>query len=428
MSIILNKEELGINKLRKDALDILETGLEAINTEKILRNKIKLEDDILDIQGNKFDLNLYDQIFFVGIGKCAFDGARVIESILGNKLTNGAALDVKAVSAETLVDRRKIKSYVGTHPYPSLQNISATKEILEMLKDANENDLIITLISGGGSSLFDLPTFSVEKLIEITQILTEKGADIYELNTVRKHFSQIKGGQFTKICYPSQIVSLIFSDVLGNDISVIASGPTVLDKTTADDAKKVLEKYNIDHSSLKIIETPKIPEYFEKTKNILIASNIDALEAMEEKASSLGYDAKIETDRLSGEAKIIGKEFALRELMPKSCILFGGETTVKIGENKGKGGRNQTMILSALPYVKENFILACMASDGWDNTDHAGAIADSELLIKARSLNVSAEEYLGNNNSYDFFEKVGGVISTGRLESNVSDLCIMLSK
>jgi glycerate-2-kinase len=269
-----------------------------------------------------------------------------------------------------------------------------------MVEGVTEKDLIITLISGGGSALFELPDpeFNLDTIIETTKELTAKGADIYALNKVRKIMSQVKGGKFAELCNPAQMVSLIFSDVLGNDISVIASGPTVLD-------------------------TPS-----ERVKNILIVSNRDALEAMKIKAIELGFNTNIETDKLAGNAGEVGKRLNLRELKTKACILFGGETTVKIPENHGVGGRNQTMALSTLPYMEADSVLICAASDGWDNTDHAGAIADQEILRKAKELNLNSEEYLERGDSYNFFKKVGGAICTGRLGSNVSDLCILIYK
>jgi glycerate-2-kinase len=415
MSIILNKEELleSNSELRKNALEILEVGYEAINTEKILRKKISVKDGILGIDGYFLNLKSYERIFFVGIGKCALDGAKVVEDILGDYLSAGAVIDVREVAdAEDLMSRGKIKYFQGTHPLPSQQNIEATKEILEMVKGVTEKDLIITLISGGGSALFDLPDeaamaklglpgeTSLETVIRITKELTAKGADIYELNAARKEMSQVKGGKFAEICHPVPMVSLIFSDVPGNDISVIASGPTVLDTPDAE------------------------------VKNILIASNKDALDAMKAKAEKLGFNATIETEKLSGNADEVGKELALREPKPKTCVLFGGETTVKILENHGEGGRNQEMALSALPHIRPDSVsvLVCAASDGWDNTDHAGAIADKELFEKSKNMNLSPEEYLERSDSYNFFRQVGGAISTGRRGSNVSDLVIMLYK
>jgi hypothetical protein len=281
------------------------------------------------------------------------------------------------------------------------------------------------------SILLCLPhDMSCETLINITKTLTKKGADIFELNTVRKHFSEIQGGGLAKVCYPAQVVSLIFSDVLGNDLSMVASGPTVYDKTTVADAAKILLKYDVLKTCIppdcQFLETPKHPKYFTKVKNVLVCSNLNALEAMREKAEELGFNAHIENTMLSGEASEVGKSLALREPKAGSCILFGGETTVEI-KGDGSGGRNQELALSALPYMQPNSSLISASSDGWDNTDHAGALVDQELLEKAKNLNLSPEEYLAKSDSYNFFKQArDGALCTGRLGSNVSDLVIML--
>lgn len=425
MSIILNKEELGTSPLRNAVLEILEAGYSAINTEKILRSKINLEPGgALCIENTGFQCSFYERIFFIGIGKCAFDGARVIEDILGESLTEGIVLDVKAGVL------KRIKSYQGTHPYPSEQNVSATKQILEMIKGVTERDLVLVLISGGGSSLLCMPhEINCETLVEITKSLTKKGADIFELNTVRKHLSEIQGGGLAKLCYPAQVVSLIFSDVLGNDIGMVASGPTVYDSTTAADAVQILRKYELMDMVMpdfQIMETPKDPKYFVNVKNVLVASNLDALNAMKRKAESLGFETTIESEKLSGNASDVGKMLVSKGLPPKSCVLYGGETTVQI-KGGGMGGRNQEVALSALCYIKANQILVSASSDGWDNTEHAGALADLELLEKAKSQGIFPEKYLEANDSFNFFKNVGGAISTGRLGSNVSDLFIIIN-
>jgi len=413
MSIIKNKKELAINPLRKNALEILEAGLEAINTERILKNKLKLKNEVLNIDGHFLNLKSYNKILFIGIGKCASDGAVAVESILGDYLADGIALDVKSAP-----DLKKIKSFIGTHPLPSEQNIEATKKILEMTSDLSENDLVLCLISGGGSSLFEMPAedFSLEDIIEKTKELTAKGADIYELNDARKKMSQVKGGKFVEHCSPAKVVSLIFSDVLGNDVSVIASGPTVIGEAAE---KNSLRSQDATHISL---------QEFSQPLNLLLCSNRDALIAMKSKAEELGFKAKIKTETLSGNATEIGKELAEKNIEPKSCFLFGGETTVKIKDNRGEGGRNQELALSALLNIKNSSLIISVASDGWDNTEHAGAIADSELLEKSKQLGLSPQQFLERSDSHNFFKQVGGAISTGRLGSNVSDLCILIYK
>lgn len=429
MSLIKNKKDLleENEELREDALSILEAGLEAVDTAKILRSKLTISGETFCVEGSPeggvgFQCQFFKRIFFIGIGKCAFDGAKQLEEILGNQLTEGIVLDVKAGIL------KRIKSFQGTHPYPSETNLSVTRQILDMVSDVTERDLVIVLVSGGGSSLLCFPhDIDCAGLIQITEHLIKKGADIFELNTVRKHLSEVQGGGLSKLLYPAQVVSLIFSDVLGNDIGMIASGPTVMDNTTVEDALKIFKKYGMSLPEGKsFIETPKSDRYFEKVKNFLLVSNRVALLAMQEKAVELGYDSIIESDTLSGDASEVGSELASRKIKNGTCILFGGETTVKV-RGDGFGGRNQELVLSALLNIKKDTVILSASSDGWDNTPFAGAVADEFILNKAKSLKLEPEKFLINNDSFNFWKKIKtGAISTGRLGSNVSDLIIML--
>ncbi|MBN2093773.1 MAG: DUF4147 domain-containing protein [Candidatus Zambryskibacteria bacterium] len=409
MSIILNKKKLATNPLREAALDILEAGLLAIDTKKILKEKIGFEDGMLTIKslshleikpGSSVDINLknFNRLYFIGIGKCALDGAKALEEILGNFLTEGIVIDVR--DKKEAQNLKKIKYFQGDHPLPSKRNIEATKKVLGMVENLTEKDLIITLISGGGSALFELPVPGVplDTLIAKTKELTAQGADIYELNKIRKELSQVKGGKFAQLCNRTKIISLIFSDVLGNDLSVIASGPTVLEEKDG------------------------------RIQNILLLSNHDALIAMKNKAMELGFYTEIKTEKLSGIASEVGKKLAMERLDSKSCLLFGGETTVEI-RGEGQGGRNQEMALSALLFIQPDTVLLCASSDGCDNTDFAGALVDRELFEKSKKENLSIAEFLAQNNSYNFFKEISdGGILTEKLGSNVSDLVIMLSK
>lgn len=424
-SVIKNTKELATTPFRKDALDILEEGYRAINTEKVITSQIKVKDGHLVVKGRDIDLNSYERVFFIGIGKCAASAAVVFENILGKNLSDGITIDVRGVKLQ------KIKSKIGTHPFPSKENIIATQSIKKMIEGATENDLIISVISGGGSALLCLPhEIQCNILIDITKALMKKGADIEELNTVRKHLSLIQGGQFAQLAYPAEVVSFIFSDVPGNNIGNIASGPTVLDITTKKDAEKILVKYNIlttcSLPNCEVVETPKEEKYFEKVDNILLLTNNNALFAMKEKAEILGYRAIIVDDKIEGEASTIGKFIAV-QAKEKTCLLYGGETTVVV-KNRGKGGRNQELVLGALPEIKEDSIIVAAASDGWDNSDVAGAIGDKALLESAEKAGLSTVDFLEKNNSYKFFETIGGHIKTGRLGSNVSDLYFTLSK
>ncbi|OIO33159.1 MAG: hypothetical protein COZ49_00875 [Candidatus Yonathbacteria bacterium CG_4_10_14_3_um_filter_47_65] len=463
MPIIKNIDELVLTDLRRDALTILEAGYQAIVTERVINEHVSIDGNIMRVKNKAADINLsdYKRVFFIGIGKCAFDAGAVFEKMLGDKITDGIIIDVKGGVL------KKLRSHVGTHPLPSEENVAVTRSIVDLLKGTTEEDLIMVVISGGGSSLLCLPhELNCETLSRFTEELMRRGATIAELNTVRKHLSEIQGGQFAKLVYPSPMIAFIFSDVPGNDIGMIASGPTVMDETTKEDAENILAKYDVLKAcaapDCEILETPKERKYFENVENMLILTNLNALVAMQAKARELGYMATIASDSLEGEAREIGvKLVAKMKGKRKTCMLYGGETIVtfekkikeksnekpdekdedSIGGNVGEkieekseeknknaqGGRNQEASLGVLATIPPDLVFVAAASDGWDNTDVAGAICDSVLFEEAKRLSVDVNEYLDAHNSYDFFKKVGGHIKTGRMGSNVSDLYFVLS-
>lgn len=413
-SIIKNADELATTALRRDALEILEAGYQAILTKEVVRAQVEVDGKFLKIGEQFFALNAYERIFFIGIGKCAFDAGEVFEEVLHGWLTDGIILDVRGAPLQ------KLRSHIGTHPLPSEANVEVTKSIAKLLEGLTERDLLITVISGGASSLLCLPyDISCDSLATVTKTLMDKGATIAELNTVRKHTSQIQGGQFAKLAYPATVAALIFSDVPGNDMGTVASGPTVLDGTTVLDARAVLEKYGITNIP-NLLETPKEERYFERVRNILFVTNMKALEAMKSTAEKLGYGAKIENAEIQGEAREVGETLARDANAPKTCRLFGGETTVTV-KKEGKGGRCLEVALGALGAMRDGLVVVAATSDGWDNTPFAGALGDSEVLRHAREMSMDPEAAIAENQSYAFFEKVGAHIDTGRTGANVSD-------
>ena len=423
MTYIKNYSELATTTAREDALSILEAGYEAINTERVIRSKVKMDNGTLIIADKNFNLSQYESIYFVGIGKCALEAGRVMESIMGEYIRDGVVIDSVKGRLE------KIRTYVGTHPWPSQDNVNAAEEIVEMLSNVSDRDLVLMVISGGGSALLSLPyRSSVETVMEVTKALTKKGADIYELNTVRKHLSSVKGGQLAKMAHPAETVSLIFSDVLGDDISIIASGPTVKDETFIKDAESILKSYDVlkELPPLELTETPKEDTWFERVHNLLFVTNTDAIEAMERKSREIGYETVKGSNVISGEARAVGRSFANTQLKSKQVQISGGETTVNI-TGSGKGGRNQETALSALPHLSDGTVFISAASDGVDNTDAAGAICDGELREVADKLLLDPDRFILENDSYNFFTEVGGQIITGPTGSNVSDLYILLN-
>lgn len=426
---IQNFEMLATNDLRRDALAIAEAGYAAVDVGAALAHTLRIEGKTLCLGDTTYPL-AGRRVYFVGVGKCANTAAQAVEQILGDQLTGGIALDVSTIEEGTLT---KIEALIGTHPLPSEVNVQATKRIMEFLSDLHENDLVIMLISGGGSTLLCLHGSSMTCLDESVLFadLTGKGASIQEINIVRKHISRARGGALAAAAYPAEVVSLIVSDVPGNNIEFISSGPTVLDSSTVDDARAVINKYGIVASeNIEFIETPKEEKYFKRINNVLLLSNKNALSAMKDEAVCLGYSVTVEYDDFAGEASEIGRKIVekLHTSAAKSALVYAGESTVAFGKNSGIGGRNQEMALSVLEYLNEGELILPFASDGRDNTDHAGAIADAVTLEHTREKNLSVEEHLSAHSSYDFFKFSGDALITGYTGSNVSDLIIALKK
>lgn len=424
---IKNFSKLAVSKERKDALKIAEAGLEAIDTRKIILNKVKLQKNSLVINKKVFSLKDTKNIYVVAIGKCAGESALALEKVLGKKIKAGIALDVKTVKGLKI-----IKSLAGSHPLPSQKNTDGSIEIINLIKNLAENDLVLFFISGGGSTLLCAPrkgTCQEETLI--VQKLMDSGATINEINTVRKHLSVARGGYLAKYAYPAKSIALIFSDVIGNDLQFIASGPTVKDTTTIRQALEILNKYHVQKvcaiEDCGLVETPKSDEFFSKVSNQIFVSSEVALNAMSATAKKLGYKVKICTTCLKGEARGVGTRIAaeINRTKSKTILLYGGETTVHVKGN-GKGGRNMELVLSALNTIKDGSLVLSLASDGVDNTDLAGALCDKITSEKAEKLKLKPIRHLAENNSYPFFKKTGDYILTGKTGSNVSDLVIAI--
>jgi glycerate 2-kinase len=426
--VIQNFETLATNELRLTALSLAEAGYAAINTRAALVRDVRIENDELCIGDAVYPI-AGRKIFFVGVGKCAIAAAAAIEPLLGDQLTAGIALDVANTDGHHL---SKIAVYLGTHPLPSEINEHATRHIVDMLTGCTEDDIVLTLISGGGSTLLCLPEAPMTPADEsrIFTALTAKGAAIEEMNTVRKHLSHARGGGLARAAYPAQVISLIISDVPGNNLEFISSGPTVRDDSTVDDAKAILDRYHIDQTNVTFIETAKDLTHFEKVTNTLFLTNQDALRAMHEEATRRGYTATIMTDTVTGEARDVGRAIvdALHTMSSKTVLLYGGESTVTLGEHPGSGGRNQEMALAVLADIHDDELLLPFASDGHDNTDHAGAIADSMTRAHADAHALSIDDALSRHCSYDFFTVSGDALITGYTESNVSDFIIGIKK
>jgi glycerate-2-kinase len=411
--IIKNFKSLATTETRKHALEIINAGIEAVLIAPSIRKQISLQKGILKIQNTKWNLSKYQNVYVVGAGKAASDSAFEIEKILGKRITSGLVIDTKSRIL------KKIKVVKGTHPLPSEVNVKATHQIIDILKSSTSSDLVINLISGGGSALLCAPRIDLDKQIEVSKLLLKRGATIQEINTIRKHISYIKGGQMASYT-KAQIITLIVSDVLTNDIQVIASGPTARDSTTSADARRIQTKYRLP--KLDFVETPK--EKPSNVTNILLITNISSVNAMKHKAQSLGYKTRILSTQLKGEARDVGKKLA-QSIKKGQAIIAAGETTVTV-KGHGKGGRNQELVLGALEYIKKGAIIGC-STDGVDFiTEAAGGIADEQTKEHARKSNLRTSLFLKNNDSYNFLRKVNGIISTGKTGTNVADLMIAL--
>lgn len=420
--LIKNFDALAKSPQRKIVLDLVESALEAIEPQKVLEKNISVMNNILTIQDKTFDLSNFEKIFLLGFGKGSAGVVKIVEEKLGDKLTGGFDIDV------VQTEFSKIKFTLGTHPLPSEENLRFTQQALDSLSQLTEKDLVLVVICGGGSVMFEKPhKINLGTLTMLNKALLRSGATISEMNVIRKHLSATKGGWLAKTLYPATVASLIFSDVPGNDLSVIASGTTVKDPTTLQNALDFLQKYNITKdlplAPEDFEETPKEDKYFEKVSNSMILSNVTALQAMKKKAEELGVSAVITSDKMQGDAKEVGKQL-IDMAKPGEILLVGGETTVKVIGN-GEGGRNQTLVLAALPYVGENTIIVSFDSDGWDFFELAGAIGDHFTVEKAKELGLDTTTFLNNDDSYHFLTQVGDGILTGKLESNVSDLMIV---
>ena len=417
MGYIKNIKELSQNSQRETVLSLIEEALFSIDPNNILNESIKYSKGILIVQNQEFNLSKYKKIYLLGIGKGSSYLSSLINSQLDGYIDKGFVIDL------TREDSKNIETTIGTHPLPSATNFEFSKKIMSKFAKLSSDDLVVSIICGGGSSLFEYSSISLKDKIRVESELLHSGADIYEMNTLRKHLSLVKGGNLAKICYPATVLNLVFSDVLGNDLSFIASGPLIYDETTRDDAIKIVEKYNIDIDRTFIKETPKDRSIFVGVKNFLILTNMTPLNAMKKKAESMGIKVSIFSDRVKGIAKDLGCTL-INKCSVNEILLAGGETTVVV-KGKGVGGRNQEVVAGAFKCINDGVIITSFGTDGWDNYLLAGAIGDISSVKKAKELSLDVEEYLENNDTLPFFQKIKDGIDTGKLPSNVSDLMIV---
>jgi len=404
-----------------------------------------------DYLPSRYEKEKLNKLYVVSFGKAAPSMAQALADGFGNALTKGIVITkYNHTGSQHFADTLAI--YEAGHPIPDENGVMATGEILNLLKQTDESTLVIFLISGGGSALLCCPDegISLAEKQTVTDLLLKAGADIQELNTVRKHISAVKGGRLAEIAYPAKMVSLILSDVIGDPLDVIASGPTSPDTSTFTDAINVIQKYglatrmpgNVINILAKgaqghIPETPKNgAPVFSGMDNIIIASNAIAVEAAKKAAEGFGYKTTILSTELSGEASRVAKDLAKNALdrkktLPegeKVCLIAGGETTVTV-KGAGKGGRNTEMALAFGLEIQGQCGITFLSAgtDGTDGpTDAAGAIVTGQMFFDAVKQELDPQDYLTRNDSYTFFKAINGLVITGPTGTNVMDIQLIL--
>ncbi|WDN89012.1 glycerate 2-kinase [Desulfosarcina sp. BuS5] len=450
----MNTQNKELNAIRSDAREIFRNSLMAVDPYKAVKRFIHIEGDrlLIGMEGRpeaELDLAEFDRIALVGAGKAAAPMARGIEELFGKKIRKGL-INVKYGFTEKLAFTGIIES---GHPVPDKNGVKGTEKILDFLRRANEKDLIFSLISGGGSALLPQPArnITLSEKQKITRDLLACGACIDEINAIRKHISSSKGGQMARAAFPASIVNLMLSDVVGDKMDVIASGPFVPDTSTFKDAWGIFKKYDLkgipaaihDHIKLglegQIPETPKENDkIFDRVLTYIVGSNILALEAASAMAKKLGYRTLILSSMVEGETKeiarvhtAIAKEILKtgRPIPPPACIISGGETTVTI-RGDGLGGRNQEFCLaSALDLIElpPRVVLLSGGTDGNDGpTDAAGAMVDPLTVTRGKNAGMPAERFLDRNDAYHFLNKTKDLLMTGPTNTNVMDVRLVL--
>lgn len=435
--------------LRADIRAIFDAGLKAADPGEAVRRAVRLTGERLTAGDREYDLGAFDRVMVVGAGKAAASMAAALEVVLGPRITEGT-ITTKYGHGRAL---NVVSVTEAGHPIPDEAGVGGSRRILDLLASAGERDLVLCVISGGGSALLPLPAggISLDDKQKTTQALLDCGADIHQINTIRKHISGIKGGRLAVAAFPATLVTLVLSDVIGDDLDVIASGPTVPDRSTFADCMEIVDRYDLggalppsvmvylkDGAEGEHPETPKPGDpVFEKTSVSIIGSNALSLSAAKQRAAVLGYNTFILSSAVAGETVEAAREHvaAAREIQRSgnpvstpACMISGGETTVTI-RGGGLGGRNMEFVL-AVAIELEGLAGITVLSGGTDGTDGptdaAGAVADGSTVQKARDRGIDAARYLANNDSYHFFEATGDLLITGPTMTNVMDLRIIL--
>lgn len=442
--------------MREEAEGLFQAAIDRVNPYEAVKQFVRLKGTKLilgQVEQQKIDLEMeaFRRIFIVGGGKATAPMARAMEDLLGERI-NGGVINVKYGFTDKLSFTKIVEA---GHPLPDQNGVAGTGKIIDLLKEMGDKDLLFSLISGGGSALLPQPAghISLEEKQAVTKGLLECGASIDEINAIRKHISSSKGGQMARSAFPATTVNLMLSDVVGDKMDVIASGPFVPDPSTFEEAMEIVEKYQLKdlpdsiRAYLKngvehgVPETPKMGDpIFDRVHNFIIGSNILALEAAKAAAQSLGYQTLLLSSSIEGETKDVALVHAAiaREILstgnpvsPPACIISGGETTVTI-KGRGLGGRNQEFCLAAAMALRDlppRVVILSGGTDGNDGpTPAAGAVVDPLTVRKGEEMGMSAGEYLANNDAYHYFKKTDQLLMTGPTKTNVMDVRLILIK
>lgn len=456
-----------MNVLKEHTREIFHAAVDACDPGELVRRALSLRGDKLEIAGKMYALGTEGRLFVIGAGKASPRMAAAVESLVGERITSGIVVAKRGeppagklgTSSATGVGReclpRKIEVIEASHPVPDAAGVRAGRRILDLARSARDGDLILCLISGGGSALLvsPQPPVTLEEKRKVTGLLLKSGAPIQVLNTVRKHLSMIKGGKLARAAFPARILTLAISDVVGDSPDVIASGPTAPDPTTYGDARGCLVNLGLwgrcppgvrelllRGEEGDVEETPKPQDpCFDRSEIHVIGRNEVGLAAAEKKAAELSYRPLVLSSRLVGEAREVAKVLVAvarevrangRPVSPPACLLWGGETTVTV-RGAGQGGRNQEMALAAALQLSGDRGIAFLSasSDGEDGpTPAAGAVADGDTVRRAAELGLDPARYLAANDSHRFFAVLEDLVSTGSTGTNVMDFQVILVK
>lgn len=434
-------------ELRADAEEIFTAGLRSVDPFEAVLKHLVLTGSCLRVGERVYDLSDIGKLCIVGFGKAGAPMALAMEQLLSDRIASGLVI-VKYGYSRPL---QRIKIVEAGHPVPDQAGLNAAQQIAGIVRTCGETDLLFVLISGGGSALLPCPVEGVQlrDKQKITELLLKSGATIQEVNAVRKHISRLKGGRLAELASPARVIALILSDVVGDSLDSVASGPTVPDSTTFADCLVIVQRYELegqvppailDHLERgardEIAETPKNGAIFDRVQNVLVGSNRLALEAAQRCAQTLGYETRIALQPVSGESRMAAQTHAalVRELRQKQqpqspvCFISGGETTVTV-RGAGQGGRNQEFALAAAIEIDglDDVVILSAGTDGNDGpTDAAGAIVDGSTLARGRAMNLNAAQFLDRNDSYHFLQATQDLLITGPTFTNVMDIQIML--